>query len=762
MSKERDQKIETLLKTVLDHFEGEDTAVRERQILTWKRLKYFWAGFQRIWWSETAHDWRVYDQETAYGDNDGSYYDKPINVFRAYLESIIASLSITIPTVRCYPDNADDPLDTATAKAGDQISELIAKHNNVSMLWLHALFIYCTEGMVAAHNYTKEDYEYGEYTTDKKETKEEDVDIHVCPTCGEEMPIEIMNSVKDEFNPDDSDVEMEDLLQDNKFCPKCQQNVEPLVQQKKMMVSRIVGTTTKPKSRQCIECFGGLFVKVANYAQKQCDTPYLIWSYETHYSNAIERYKDLKDRFNGQRVKISGGSGSAGDGNGYFGRWGRTSTQYFGEEPINNVTIRNAWLRTSAFNVLPNEEDVKLLKRKFPAGVKCVFVDDQYADSENCSLDDEWTLTYNPLSDYVHFDPLGMLLTSVQEITNDLTSLILQTIEHGIPQTFVSPSTVNLDAYRQMEIAPGSLVPTLPTGGKAIADGFFTVKTAMLSGEILPFSQQIQEAGQLVSGALPSLFGGQQTGAGKTAAEYSMSRAQAQQRLGTTWKMFNVWWKEIFGKVIPAYIKEVKDDERYVTKTENNTFINNFIHVAELQGKIGSVELESSLELPSTWAQKKDVIMQLLQGNNPEVMAAIASPENLPLLRQAIGLDDFILPGEDDRDKQYEEIKLLLESGPIPGGVGPDGTPTELPSIEIDPDVDNNAVEADICRGWAVSSIGRQAKINNLPGYKNVLLHMKQHLDADKAKQSMMAPPDTSGKAPMAAKLPQGQSNGAQ
>jgi hypothetical protein len=358
--KKYDVDIQTLLKSVLDHFENEDTAVRERQILSWKRLKYFWAGFQRIWWSETAHDWRVFDQETAYGDNDGSYYDKPINVFRAYLESIIAALSITIPTVRCYPDDADNPLDTATAKAGDKIQALIAKHNDVALLWLHALFIYCTEGMVAAHNYTKEDYEYGEYTAEKKETTEENVDINVCPTCGQEMPIEQMNQVKDQFDPDNDDVQLEDLLQDNKFCPNCQAEVEPLLQQKKMMVTRIVGTTTKPKSRQCIECYGGLFVKVANYAQKQCDTPYLIWCYETHWSNALERYEDLKDPMSGERVKITGGGGA--DGNGYFGRWGRISTQYFGEEPINNVTIRNAWLRPSSFNVLPNKEDVKKLK----------------------------------------------------------------------------------------------------------------------------------------------------------------------------------------------------------------------------------------------------------------------------------------------------------------------------------------------------------------------------------------------------------------
>ena len=39
---------------------------------------------------------------------------------------------------------------------------------------------------------------------------------------------------------------------------------------------------------------------------------------------------------------------------------------------------------------------------------------------------------------------------------------------------------------------------------------------------------------------------------------------------------------------------------------------------------------------------------------------------------------------------------------------------------------------------------------------------MKQHLDADKAKQAMMQAPPDSGNKPLAAKLPQGQSNGPQ
>ena len=48
-----------------------------------------------------------------------------------------------------------------------------------------------------------------------------------------------------------------------------------------------------------------------------------------------------------------------------------------------------------------------------------------------------------------------------------------------------------------------------------------------------------------------------------------MSRNQASQRLQSTWKMMTYWWKNIFGKVIPMYIKEMETDEREVRKDES-------------------------------------------------------------------------------------------------------------------------------------------------------------------------------------------------
>jgi len=714
---EYSEKVQRNLKEICNHFDKEDREVRERQVRTWKKLKFYWQGFQRLWWSEEARDWRIFDSEFYDESNEQSaYYDKPLNIFKAYLESIIAAMSVQIPGIKCFPDDADSPLDNFTAKSGDKIAKLIYRHNDAVLLWLHALYIFCTEGMVAAYSYTKEDKEFGTYKVNRYEEVVEEKEIPYCPQCDKE----IFQANIDEMTGEE-------------ICPHCFGQAD--MKSVPFTYNKIVGETDEPKSRQIIECYGGLFVKVPNYARCQKDAPYLIFSYETHYSNVLARFDHLRGTI-GEKVRESAKNYSIYDS---YDRWGRLSTQYRGDDPRENVTVRNCWLRPSSFEIIREDDDVDELKELFPDGVKVVLVNDEYATAEPEKLDDHWTLTYNPLSDYIHFDPLGLFLVSAQDIINDIVSLALQTIEHGIPQTFADPKVLNFDQYRQTEVAPGSVFPAKPPAGKSLDQSFFQVKTANLSGEVLPFAQQIQQLAQLVSGALPSLFGGAAEAGSKTAAEYSMSRAQALQRLQTPWKMFSIWWKTIFGKVIQSFIDNLETDERFVDRDQNGNFYNILIKKAELEGKIGNIELEASEQLPIMWQANKDVILQLMQLNNPAILQALTSPENLSLISSAIGIPEFKLPGEDDRNKQYEEIKLLANSSPIelPG--------MEEPSVPIDPLIDNHMVHAEICRSYLVSDVGRQLKIDNEEGYRNILLHLERHVQAATAQTAPGPQPAVQG-----------------
>ena len=154
------------LKTVCDYFYNEDLDVRQVQVRFYKRLKLYWNNFSQVFWSERDGSYLVPGRDDigdASASNDQSYYDRPVNVFKAFLETIVAALSVNIPAVSCMPDDADNPNDLSTAKAGNKISELLYKHNNAIFLWLHALYVYCTEGMIACYTYEDTDEKYGTY-----------------------------------------------------------------------------------------------------------------------------------------------------------------------------------------------------------------------------------------------------------------------------------------------------------------------------------------------------------------------------------------------------------------------------------------------------------------------------------------------------------------------------------------------------------------------------------------------------------------------
>jgi hypothetical protein len=204
--------------------------------------------------------------------------------------------------------------------------------------------------------------------------------------------------------------------------------------------------------------------------------------------------------------------------------------------------------------------------------------------------------------------------------------------------------------------------------------------------------------------------------------------------------MFTIWWKYSLGKSINLFMEEMQVDERNVEKRKDGSFYNVFIRKAEMAGKIGKVELEANENLPLTWSQQKDVIMTLLQSSSPIIQQFIMAPENLTILREAIGLPEFFIPGEADAEAEYEEIQLLLQSEPIPNPMAMDemammqaelsGQPIQPfnSSIPVEPEIDNHVIRYEIDRAWLVSSAGRQAKIDNKPGYENVLLHAKEHL----------------------------------
>jgi hypothetical protein len=144
------------------------------------------------------------------------------------------------------------------------------------------------------------------------------------------------------------------------------------------------------------------------------------------------------------------------------------------------------------------------------------------------------------------------------------------------------------------------------------------------------------------------------------------------------------------------------------------------------------------------WSQQRAVLPQLLANPDPQMQAILAHPENTALIKRLIGLEEFVIPEEESRTKQYREIAQLVAempvvhrqdvtaaTGPAAAAASPGGVEAEviLPSIMPDEFADNHAEELEICMRWFSSDAGQVAKIEALLGYTNVRAHALFHRD---------------------------------
>jgi hypothetical protein len=736
--------VEAALIALDDFFAKEDEGMRNNMLSFWKKLENYFGGIQRIFWDFDAEEWRGIDLDNL----DPSMYDKIINIYRAHGEAIIAALSIKLPNVNFLPDDADEVDDINTANAYSKISELISRHNNGILIFIKALFILFNQGVCAAYIYNRKKNDYG--TVDVPEYGDDvSVVTHTltCPVCqgyirefqdkkpasatqGAQPPQPGINPEAPPNTPAGAPPQsmntpgtfqqppnappppmpemggmqpplpgMEEMPQ-LEPCPNCGAEVEPEDNTVDETFPQIVGYTKEAKSRTIIDVFGPMYAHMPFYARHQEHMPYIRLRFEQHFSLIKAMYENLRD-------KVVGGTDSQN-----FDREVRAWNNLDDAYSTNLVTTTCAWYRPWAYEVL-DLESVKKLKEYFPDGVYFVKFKNNIAEARNEKLDEHWEVTYNPFSNFIHADPMGKPLAPLQEIRNEITDLALDTFEHSIPETFVDTGVLDFDAYQKSQARPGMKYPVKMPMGRGLADAFYTDKPAMMSDEMKEFRKAVDLDAQFVTGSFPSIYGGPATGGSKTAKEYSESRAMALQRLNTTWSMLKHWWANIMSKAIPLYIDALVDDEKFVKKEGYTGFTNVWIRQAELSGKVGRVEPEANEELPSSFAQYKGILMELITLNNDAINQAVFNPQNTQNVARVLGWPEFYIPGQDDRDKQYGEISEILQGMEVTPEIG----------------VDDDMVHLQTTRSWAVSPTGIATKKSNPEGYMKVVAHGKAHMD---------------------------------
>lgn len=713
-----------------------------------KNNLYDW-NIQNLFLDSLTSDWRTFDslgqlQGLPDIDEDLVDYDyKIINIYSAYKESIVAALSNQVPTTRFLPDDANNPNDIYTAESFQKVAEKLRRTNSSKTLLIQMLSILYNEGVIGVYNFCDRDEKYGSAIVPTNGKYIKSVDKDLCPDCGSVLQENVSpaQEVEEGYEPQEGLAFKEGIA----FCPTCEKEVNPLTEHTEEMGEGITGYEDVPKIKEKQQVFGITNLRFPAYCMDQESIPVLSLEYELDISLVENIYPHLKGKIEAVNVDMP-------DDN----KWARQNPSYFSSVPLHTCTVRQVWIRDWALNrikdtefefagpVLEGQEAPKLsdiLKEQFKGGIRLVIINDNiYAECHPEEMDDHWTLSINPMYRQLVGKSVGSRITPIQDIKNDVVNLKKQTIEQGIPQTFVDPSLLDMDRYRNTEIRAGMLVPvknSLP--GQNLDAGFFQTTTASLSPEVNSVEEVNQADGQFASGAFPSIYGGIMEGT-NTAAEYSMSRSQALQRLMLTWAMICDVWSKMEFKSVKDYAKNLDYDDRFVVQ-EGSGFKNIDIETIKLKGKVADIECEASENFPLSWAQKGDLIRQLMEMDSEPVNLVLQHPENASKIASYIGLDEIYIPGDKDRKKQLQEIYELCQSMPempaaplMPvGGNGVVGKgnmqamPQPMPSIMPEDGVDDDYVHSETCKVWMLGAEGQMYKKDHPEQYLNVLLHKRIH-----------------------------------
>lgn len=726
-----DERIKEALLALLDSVEREDEYVRLQQMRQFKKNNLFWHGFQYLFWDDTSQDWRIpthEEFEEISGREETRYiFDYVINVFKAHGESIIAALSADIPDVRFGPRDAYDPDDQRAVTAADNCVELIQKWNRAKLVIIQALFYLATEGFVASYTYNKKDPIFGSIAIPQygRELQQTIPDERVCESCGYSEEATPEEPIENEPTPDEAaptEVTPPDLnvQQANELCPACgsPMTIEPGTQEE---IPVLVDRHMVPKGREVIEVYGALNVRVPSYIAKHADAGYLIHYVDADPAAFKEAFPDVKDDI-----------GSSSEDS--YERMMRQSsiissdTQNVGTRL---TTQKKVWMRPWMLNRLENlDDDVeKKMRQMFKSGIYFSAIGKVICEVRDESQDRHWTITKAGPAKGVHADPLLQSLVPLQEIHNNLWNLFVMMVEYGVPATYADTEVFDFQGQAKQEVSPGYIYPVTPRPGQSIGDGFYTEKTATLPKEATQLLTSCEQAEQFCSGSFPSIYGGPSVSGSKTLGEYDRSRSFALQRLSLVWYYLNVWWGETVHKALLSFIDHQLEDEPVTVELERGSFQTKWIRMADLKGSFDRLEPDVSSDFPSSFAQKRQLLMSLFQLNNEEINAVLTSPENANVVQSYLGLTELKIPMNSQRTKQMREILILI-------GFEPDQLGEEIVStVPIEPDIDDHPIHIEVLTEFLIGDVGQDLKKNDMRSYANCLAHLLEH------KRAMLPPP---------------------
>jgi hypothetical protein len=739
------ERVEGALRRLVYQFSFESEGTRRQEVRRIKQAHQFWRGWQYLWWNERDQNWQLpFEQKRS--DNstleDLPRYEFVTNIYQAFGLSLVAVLSQDVPRVRFFPSSAQAEEDVAAAKSATEVAQLVERNNRIGNLIVEEAFNLWTDGKVGAYvRFVVDGQRFGFHPETEIGAREVKIgsDVYVCPECGAEN-----NTAKGRASDDNAAPNADDGTNTNtgRICDTCG---ALLTEEDFVAAEMVTGPMAEtrqrvPNGQEVVTIVGGLELKTPPWASEMHEYPYIQWNMKVHQARLRAAYPHAADKIGSP---VASGSQE-------YERLARLAQSQGGplteggDTNINLITFQRTWLRPWAFFALDDKALRDELLEMSPDGAYVAFAGDTYCESRSENMDDHWRVLHALPGDGSSGRPaLGDALISVQERFNTLSNLQMETYEYGIPPIYADSEVLDFDALQGQTAEPGAHYPARAKPGQSLAAGFFQPDAAEVPADLAEHAAGLMgPVAQFLTGAFPALFGGAMSN-NDTASGYAMARDQAMGRIGLVWRRMKFFHADIMLLAVDCFRRNRPNDVEVTLLGAGAAFESKWIRLADLKGNLFSYP-EMDEQYPTLWSQQRAVLLQLLANPDPQMQAILAHPENTALIKRLIGLEEFVIPEEESRTKQYREIAQLVAEmpvvhrqdvtaavGPAAAAASPGGVEAEviLPSVMPDEFADNHAVELEICMRWFSSDAGQVAKIEAPLGYTNVRAHALFHRD---------------------------------
>src|SRR6185312_12629680 len=436
------------------------------------------------------------------------------------------------------------------------------------------------------------------------------------------------------------------------------------------------------------------------------------------------------------------------------------STKMSASDAFQNLTTRHeVWFAPCSYMDAPDEYQ-EWLKTEFPDGFKATFCGDTYAKAEKAGILKRLSW-YHPVDGDGQATPsLLLVLLAPQDIFNDFMNLMTELFEECIPRMHFDASLIDPDARREQRSEPGAGGPVYnPMPGQPLSNFFFREDGGDVPDELIAIIQWVSgQLCQMLSGASAALLGAANPEMGDTATAYEMSADKSLGVQGGPFGNLQTAFCSIESQAADLALELRDPQQKLVVKGDGPGQMTESVDLMDFKGNtLAFPEKDSSF--PQTWNQRVQRFFGLLQAaaTSPAalqlVTKLISVPDNQDAIQDLVGLDDFVWPDADARDKQLGEINELLASVPVPNEqvaqqyqavaeaavvAGQPATPPPSPEQMLQPSVpiaefDNNQAELQTIIDFINSAQGQEKKkqFDQLPpeqsGWFNLLLHANAH-----------------------------------